>query len=240
MAKIEFIPLDEKKHILVDPPLPMSKVIPEWYRNHKSKLVDNSSNLIFDYNNNVIGTNATVKRCMPFFDAMTAGYTWTLPCDVEFRKNEESVTYAWLANINILRHHADGQYPDSAITEDQNKFIFKWLFDYLVKTPKGYSTLFTHPMNRDDLPFITLSGIVDTDDHPVGINFPFKLKKFDKDSIIIPAGTPIVQMIPFKRESWKSYTRKFDINERIKSEFALGKNIIKSYKNNWWKRKEYK
>lgn len=240
MPNITFIPLDENKHTLAEPPMPMSKTIPDWYRNHRSRVIEDGTSLMLDNNGNVFGPNATVKGCMPFFDAMTGGYTWLLPCDVEFRRDGDNISYAWLANINIIRHHAEGQYPESAITFDQNKYIFKWIFDYIVKTPKGYSTLFTHPMNRDDLPFVTLSGIVDTDKHPIGMNFPFKLKKFEKESIIIPAGTPIVQMMPYKRESWKSNIADFDPKQRTISEFNTGRKILKSYKNQWWSRKSYK
>ena len=32
-----------------------------------------------------------------------------------------------------------------------------------IEAPEGYSLLFTHPVNRFDLPFTTLSGLVDCD-----------------------------------------------------------------------------
>jgi hypothetical protein len=57
-------------------------------------------------------------------------------------------------------------------------------------------------MYRDDLPFYSLPSIVDTDRHPAPVNFPFFLRK--DFTGILESGTPIMQIIPFKREEWKS------------------------------------
>jgi hypothetical protein len=61
--------------------------------------------------------------------------------------------------------------------------------------------LVTHPLNRFDLPFTTVSGIVD-EGVPWGGNFSFWVNKGFQG--VIPKGTPIAQIIPFKTESWKS------------------------------------
>jgi hypothetical protein len=58
-----------------------------------------------------------------------------------------------------------------------------------------------------------LPAIVDTDKHPIMVNFPFFLK--ENFSGVIPYGTPIVQVIPFKRENWKS---KFSISAKSQEE----------------------
>ena len=49
-----------------------------------------------------------------------------------------------------------------------------------------------------------LPGIVDTDRSPQPINFPFFIKKNFVGTIEV--GTPVVQLIPFKRDDWKSGT----------------------------------
>ena len=49
------------------------------------------------------------------------------------------------------------------------------------------------------MPFHSFSGIVDTDKHPVPVNFPFVVKK-DFEGVI-PAGTPIAQFIFLKRDT---------------------------------------
>jgi hypothetical protein len=57
-------------------------------------------------------------------------------------------------------------------------------------------------MNRFDLPFVNTTGIIDNDKINLSGSLPF----FILEGFIgtIPAGTPYVQVFPFKRESWES------------------------------------
>ena len=77
-----------------------------------------------------------------------------------------------------------------------------WLPQWGWKTPRGYSTLVTHPFNRFDLPFTTTTAIIDSDKYWGAGNIPFFLK--DGFEGIIPKGTPYVQIIPIKRKKWLS------------------------------------
>ena len=61
--------------------------------------------------------------------------------------------------------------------------------------------MITHPLNRYDLPFITSSGIVDETVSWAG-TFSFWVKENFEG--IIPYGTPMAQIIPFKRDSWEA------------------------------------
>jgi hypothetical protein len=76
------------------------------------------------------------------------------------------------------------------------KFINFWA----IETPKGYSCLFVQPFHRDSA-FTILPGVVDTDKYVQPVNFPFVLNDIKWEGLI-PAGTPIAQVIPFKREDW--------------------------------------
>jgi hypothetical protein len=53
--------------------------------------------------------------------------------------------------------------------------------------------------------FSIMPGIVDTDTFPNEINFPIVINgdKYPVLETIIEKGTPYVQIIPFKRDSWK-------------------------------------
>jgi hypothetical protein len=56
------------------------------------------------------------------------------------------------------------------------------------------------PMNRFDLPFLNTTGIVDSDKvHLLG-SFPFFIVEGWEGTI--PAGTPYLQILPFKRDNW--------------------------------------
>ena len=65
---------------------------------------------------------------------------------------------------------------------------------------KGYSVLITHPFNRDDLPFRTLTGLVDVDLYKSNtIQFP-AIWIDESFKGILKKGTPIAQCVPIKRD----------------------------------------
>jgi hypothetical protein len=198
-------------------PTPAYKKIPEWYRTSKQSIdgID------------------TIKKCVPFLDSMTSGYTITLASDIYFNKGEIQD----LAKINVVESHLDGQLGNLKIPSEYYKTVYKWTNFFITKTPKGYSTLFSHPLNRIDLPFYSFSGIVDTDKFPLETNFPFLIKK---DFVgIIPAGTPIAQAIPVKRETWISKVEDSEPYDRPAFSHTMHNPPFKFYKKNFWTRKNY-
>ena len=197
---IQFIASNKETGMVYDPPVPANMLLPEWYKKQKSNLEKE-----IDLNNPSGNPARTIKACMPVFDSISAGYFFILPADVLFKVNEFGVPYAqWSTdNYTIIDTHAGEQFsefkvPDEYVSEQAYKFNNPWM----IKTPPGYSTLFMQPALRDDLPFQIIPAIVDTDMHPVSVNFPFFLKK--NFTGIIEMNTPVVQMIPFKRDSWQS------------------------------------
>lgn len=201
-------------------PVPASRFVPEWYRKM----------------NGVNSGIMTVKKCVPFLDSMTQGYVITLPVDVIWdSKNKKFLTQA---KFDVNADHHPEQVLGVDIGEEYDRQPHKWVNLWHVKTPKGYSTLFVHPLNRTDLPFHSFSGIVDTDTHPLVVNFPFVLKK-DFDGLI-PAGTPIMQVIPFKRDDWDAKVidtgKPHEGNSRS---WEVLSPPFGWYKRNWWKRKNF-
>ena len=212
-------------------PAPSSNFVPEWYKKIESymggekKPRENGS------------SPATVKRCMPVFDAITAGYMILTPCDLWVEQRDGKPYFIWLEQM--IDWHPIQQtegHPISKDGFDSPKFMNPWA----MKTPKGYSTLIVHPMHQE-LPFTILPGIVDTDGYIAPVNFPFKLNdpKFEG---MIPQGTPMAQVIPFKRESWKmsfgNIKDVIDINNKIMNYFKVV--FFDRYRNKFWHRKEYK
>ena len=83
-----------------------------------------------------------------------------------------------------------------------DRFVIKFHNFWTIESPPGYSLLFTHPVNRADLPFTTLTGLVDTDAYrDVNVHFPAHWHDLDFNGVL-PKGTPVAQCIPVKRESW--------------------------------------
>ena len=73
--------------------------------------------------------------------------------------------------------------------------------------------MFTHPANRFDLPFTTLTGMVDCDRyHDAWINVPAHWHDVTFTGVL-PKGTPVAQCFPIKRESWGARTAAFTEDE---------------------------
>lgn len=225
-----------------DPPLPASKTnIPDEYR--KLKKYRDGKNSFFNYGGSQ--NNLTVKSCMPVIDAYTSGYTISLPYDIQVhRLNDGSTQITWAMVIDGLPSFVNQRQGENEKLctwnniEGYDQLEFNWLPYWSIKTPKGYSSMFIHPINRVDLPFYTIGGVLDTDGWGVAGNHPFLIKK--GWSGIIEAGTPVMQIIPFKRDDWNSFADKTMINEYRKQIINKDKKIKDYYKINHWKTKQYR
>jgi hypothetical protein len=78
---------------------------------------------------------------------------------------------------------------------------------------------------------------MDTDGWGDAGNHPFMKKNW---SGVIPAGTPVIQIIPFKRDDWDSNIDKTMIGEYWKKIIARDKKLKNYYKTNHWKSKQYR
>jgi hypothetical protein len=83
---------------------------------------------------------------------------------------------------------------------DERRMAVKFNSFWTVELPKGWSLMATHPINRFDLPFRTLTGVVDSDRfHDVGVFFPAIW--IDPDFAgTLAAGTPVAQCFPVSRD----------------------------------------
>jgi dUTPase len=93
-------------------------------------------------------------------------------------------------------------------------------------------------MHRDN-DLIVLPGVVDTDKYYEAIAFPFNLKDKNFEGML-EAGTPIAQVIPFKRESYSMEVVELDKKRNIVHRRTIASKIYDSYRNGFWSRKEYK
>lgn len=201
-------------------PFPASRSVPDWYRKMPG----------------VTEKIQTIKKCVPFLDSMTAGYIVALPVDVKW--NKELKEFEEDSIIKMTSVHADSQIEYVKISEEYDPKPHKWDSRWFIKTPKGYSTLFVHPLNRLDLPFHSFSGVVDTDKHPLVINFPFLLKKNFEGTI--KAGTPMIQAIPFKRDKWSSNIVDEGESYLYPYAYKVEQPPFGFYKRNFWTRKEFR
>jgi len=214
----------------IDPPVSASKLVPDWYKNTQSyvggeKKPDGQG-----------GISGTIKRCIPVFDAITAGYIITSPCDVYVSQKEGIPYYEW-SSLDIISFHPIEQAPEHPA---KNGFSYpKWMNPWAIRTPKGYSVSFMQPVHRESV-FKILEGVVDTDNYTAPVNFPFVLTDPTFEGLI-PVGTPIAQVVPFKRESWtmeigseEDHKQQTSVTQKLQTKF------FDRYKTIFWQRKEYK
>lgn len=238
--KIYFIPFSKNAKDIYDRPRPSSTFIPNWYKK-MPHFIDNEKSPGIS-KNKATSANTTMKHCSPMLDALSTGYIWSLPADMEIKFNEENNTYnfRWMVDAELVTDHSEIQHPGLPAAYNGEDFVMKWSFEYIIKTPPGYSTIFTHPINRHDLPFRTFSGIVETDTYELPVQFPFQLITNNiSDRIIIEKGTPVCQFFPFKRDNWKSEIKNISENEKTKKIFDFKSTIVKSYKKKHWKKKVF-
>lgn len=189
--KIEFITEDALHGVVADP-VPSIKFLPDWYRKLKPINMDANPGQV------------TVKRCIPFLDALGLGYIIPTPVkiDVTLGEKPQDDYFSWGAAMNpVISNHTEMQTMGSG-WEGTYKFENPWI----IRTPPGYSCLFIPPMNRSGL-FEPVAGVVDTDTYFNRINIPFLWTPPRPWRGIIDAGEPLVQVIPFKRDEWDYETR---------------------------------
>jgi hypothetical protein len=237
MKTITFIPTDDSVIGKFHPPIPAYKCLPEWY-NHQPAY-SNDKMIVSDAGI----PNITIKKCMPVLDDMLAGYIIKLGSDLLINRNDDNEhhTIQWSIqdSPDFVSTHSTQQISHFPVPFGYSPHPFKFTNYWRIKTPPGYSCMFRHPFyhNSQD-PFYTLSGIVDTDTHPVAVNFPFLLKyEFDG---IIEADTPIVQIIPFKRQEWQHKISMEDNSEGIKEFQNTSKKWMHRYKDNFRREKKWR
>lgn len=231
MKKILFRPVSELAETSVDKPVPAKNYLPEWYKKIP-KFINGKFEPTVENLHPV-----TLKSCVPFMDALTNGYIQETWCDIHIKLNQDGISYVGSSQIPPMKHRNDLHFP---INDNYVPIEFTWLQQWIPQMPRGYSMLYTHPLNRYDLPFLCLDGIIDNDTFygaPNDANYPFYIKKGFEG--IIPKGTPLYQMIPIKRESWKAeyapYNKK--INDTFKN---VGHFFYDGYKKLYWNQKVFK
>src|SRR5436305_10104280 len=164
----------------------------------------------------------TVKRCPPFVDAMTSGFLIPLICDVRVEDGEFTWDEALPPGRSVgfarspMGVHDPGQVAGTPLF-DPDRFLIKFHNLWTIEAPEGYALLFTHLMNRFDLPFTTLSGLVDCDRYcDAWIHFPAHWHDMNFSGVL-PKGTPVAQCVPVKRDSWVAQTASFtpDDTQRV-------------------------
>lgn len=238
MKNIKFITVNKFNYEIQDKPKPSRLHIPEWYKKSPfyfyNGIKEKKARFIPGNKRN---KNLTFKHCMPLLDGLNAGYIVELQSDIQCSVNDNNdYTLEWGQDLDIFSVHGENT---EFITPPYgyHKRVVKYNWFTLPKTPKGYSCLIVKPLGFNDLILHAVPAIVDTD---ISVQ-PFDLPMWIKESYegVIPKGTPLAQIIPFKRDNW---TSSYELNEGLQMSSQRGfLSVIKGfYKKNVWQKKYYK
>lgn len=174
---------------VIAPPVLAKTMLPDWFR--RLPAVDENAASAND-------SGLTIKRCMPFLDAMTSGWLITLAATVrlEIADGGKTVNAGWEFDRTMVSNHGQHQVAGNPREPAPPcKFHNYWS----IRTSPGWSCLFVPPLNRSGQPFECVAGIVDTDRYFAEIHFPFFATAPD-GLYTIEKGTPLVQAIPIRRD----------------------------------------
>jgi hypothetical protein len=167
----------------------------------------------------------TAKRCPPFVDALLTGFYLTLSVDMDY--DGKNFRWAPLPKTGTetyptepIAFHAPEQVATTPLGAERReivKFNSFWTIDL---TP-GWSLLITHPAHQHDLPFRTISAVVDADRYAeTFIQIPTVwLSK--GVACVLPKGTPIAQCIPVPRDFAVGAARPMDAEENAALEASI-------------------
>jgi hypothetical protein len=185
--KLEFICRPEDRGVIAEP-VPAKTALPSWFH----RLPGTDAPLVSATNNGL-----TVKRCMPFLDALSIGWLIPLAATVrlEIKDGGRTVTAGWEFDREMVSNHGTFQVAGNPFDpRPPMKFHNCWT----VRTPKGWSCLFVPAINRPNAVVELFSGVVDTDTYASPVNLPFVATGPDGVHRL-EKGTPLVQVIPFRR-----------------------------------------
>jgi hypothetical protein len=238
--EISFITLFPQMVDAFPEPEPSSKNTPEWFRKIPG-FYDN------DQSPSSGVQKLTVKKCMAFLDILTSGYILKAPFDIYIDTTEGKQVFdvpqsmKQFVSTPMTGMHDMRQISGYPINKDQYiDHIFRVNLVWLVKTSPGYSSIFINPQHREDSPLFAISAVIDTDSFASDGLFSFLVKNNFKG--FIKQGTPLVQVIPFKRTNFVSkIVRSMDEVKKINKQRNIIRSVFNSgYKKQFWKKKVYK
>jgi hypothetical protein len=242
-SKVRFINTLPKMKNIFPEPEPASKNIPLWYKKVESFYNNDST----PNNGN---QNLTVKRCVAFLDVLSSGYILKAPFDIYVDTTGDTPTFdvpeamkalISIGNKALIGTHDLKQVPGYPFDHDQYiEYLFRVNMIWVVETDPGYSTLFINPQHHEVSPFFTISAVIDTDEYPSNGLMSFLVKKNFKG--VVAKGTPLMQMIPFKREEYVSeYIQTQEKVSEVTRITLLVRSVFNSgYKKFLWHKKSYR
>jgi hypothetical protein len=236
---IKFHPQYDYTTTLEPSPIPATQTVPSWFKESSLFITDNvpTNNFKQYLTPKKTTSHATFKACIPVTDAITLGYSIKLSASLLVVRDKGLPKIKWNTPYPIADTQPVEVITNYPVPAGYSPIIFRWHTSWRIETPNNYSLLITHPNHQHQLPFFTLTGVVDTDKHPVALLLPFFIK--DDFEGIIEEGTPIAQILPFPREEWTSTLESYKEESKL-NQYLLKKGFLRDYKTKFWNKKVYR
>jgi len=237
MNTIRFLQMYPQLLNIVPEPELATKNVPSWYKEQPA----------------IAGTDIpdrgilhlTVKKCQPFFDAMSMGYLLKVPCDIYIDTTDGKINLQLPAGMSkhysaLIAEHLPEQVSHLPIDKDiYCSQILRIHPTWMVQTDKGYSTFFTNPIHQPSSPLKAIDAVVDTDNYFTDGHLSFLVKKNFKGTI--KQGTPMFQVFPFKREDWTMELDKNFSAKKIEEQRSKTRSTFQNgYRLKFWQKKTFK
>ena len=202
---------------------PASKFIPDWWKNQDTKFeseqIKNNKQAQIRGGGEHTTVQSTTRNCPGIYDYMTSGYIVPAWSDIrlEWKQGKAEafdlqtgqmllyLQQQYGQSMPMLMQHEFKQAKDAPFWDNSMKNILKFSSPWNLRTSEGVSCFFTHPYYHSSTDYTVMPGIMDTDVKKYSntiINVFLRLNKQGKP-IFIERGTPLIQIIPFKRSDVK-------------------------------------
>jgi len=209
----------------IEEPKPCFKELPDWYVNttNANKLYKTSKCPFVNQSGDFPTIFANIKTCPAVFDFLTSGYVISAWDNFVVRNINNGLFVSWQQtpihaekpDHVFMTHRTDLQIDGLRGAEEEPLYggLHKLLSPWFVQTPPGISLYITNPSQYRDKRFTTVDGIIHPDKHPMSLQWFFEWNKpiietsdfslIDTKLQYIKKGTPLIMVIPFRREKYK-------------------------------------
>ena len=194
------------------PVLPASNFVPDWYKKLNNDFVNEGHKYALkgDPDYAIAGNPPTVKRCPGVFDFLHAGYIVPAWSDFFIRWNGDdeppNVSFSYAVDkVGGVGIHEYKQAEGAPFFNNSCKDIIKLKSPWTVSTSEGISLMILQPYYHNSTDITIMPGLLDSDVNRISnklLQIFIKVNTQGKN-IFIERGTPLLQIIPFKRSDYK-------------------------------------
>ncbi len=166
----------------------------------------------------------TARICPALGEWMDMGYILRAHCDIEVQllDNMPAVNHVPCRVVySDPKYNTEGFGPiqiGKLLPDYEFRGVVKLQHPWWVKTAPGYSCLLI-PLLYWNQPFHAVPGVLDTD--ICHMDFPINIMVKKKKDFVIKLGDPLVQIIPFKKESIVGVSRETNDGDRTRNKKLL-------------------